>query len=371
MLRRHVLRVLASFILYAVALTAISAAEWQVSTVAGTGLADDNGRQGTAKEMNIGQPFGVEIGPQSALYITEVKNHRIWRLDRTTSQLMVVAGCGEMGYSGDGGAATNATMNEPYEIRFDRVGNMYVVEMQNHVVRRIEAENGTITTIAGTGEAGYSGDGGPATAARLKVPHGIVLDDEERLYIADIGNHRIRRVDLKTGLIETIAGDGTTSPSQSGMNSRRSPLSGPRALAAQGDSLWVALREGHSVWQIHLPTFKLQHIGGKGTAGYTGDGGPALEATFHGPKGLAVDKSQNLFVVDSENDTIRMMDARTGIVTTIAGKGKSRQFAGDGGPAVLASFAQPHGICVADETTIYVADTMNHRVRLIKRKETN
>lgn len=370
-MRCHLLLLFTAFPLGIVVLTTISAAEWQISTVAGTGLADDNGRQGAARDINIGQPFGVEIGPQSALFITEVENHRIWRLDRNTFQVKVVAGNGKMGYSGDGEAATDAMMNEPYEIRFDRVGNMYVVEMRNHVVRRIEAPNGKITTIAGTGEAGYSGDGGPATAAKLNVPHGIVLDDAEGLYIADIGNHRIRRVDLQSGRIETIAGDGTKLPAQSGKSSRQSPLSGPRALAAQGDSLWVALREGHSVWHINLLTFRMQHIAGNGAAGYSGDGGAALEATFHGPKGLAVDKSRNLFVVDAENDSIRMIDARTGTVTTVAGKGKSQRFEGDGGPAVLASFAQPHGICVADETTLYVADTMNHRVRMIKRTEKN
>lgn len=346
----------------------VFADEWRITTVAGTGAETDNGRTGTAREVNIGQPFGVEIGPDEALYITEVANHRVWRLDRKTSDLKVIAGTGRKGYSGDGGPATEADMNEPYEIRFDAGGNLFVVEMRNHIVRRIDAKTGRISTVAGTGEEGFSGDGGPATKAQMKVPHGIVLDGRGGLFIADIGNNRIRRVDLESGVIETFAGTGQPGIVRVGARADESPLPGPRALAARDDALWVVLREGHSVWRIDLKTRVLLHIGGTGKAGYTGDGGPAREATFNGPKGLAVDASARLYIVDSENDCVRVLDTSTGRVETIAGRGKSRRFSGDDGPARQAELSQPHGICVDREGTVYVGDTLNHRVRQIRRK---
>ena len=133
----------------------VVADEWRITTVAGTGGEADNGRAGPSRDVNLGQPFGVEIGPDEALYITEVANHRVWRLDRTSGELKVIAGTGRKGYSGDGGLATEADMNEPYEIRFDAGGNLFVVEMRNHIVRRIDAQTGRISTVAGTGEEGF------------------------------------------------------------------------------------------------------------------------------------------------------------------------------------------------------------------------
>ncbi len=364
--RRLVLIGLGLGVVFYGAVPPVAADEWRITTVAGTGAEADNGRTGLAKTTNIGQPFGVEIGPDGALYITEVANHRVWRLDRQTGDMKVIAGTGRKGYSGDGGPATEADMNEPYEIRFDTDGNLFVVEMRNHIVRRIDAQTGRISTVAGTGEEGFSGDGGPATKARLKVPHGIVLEGRGGLLIADIGNNRIRRVDLQSGVIETFAGTGQPGMVQAGARADESPLPGPRALAARDGSLWVVLREGHSVWRIDLKTRVLQHVGGTGKAGYTGDGGPAREATFNGPKGLAVDARGRLYIVDSENDCVRVLDTATGRVETIAGRGKSRRFSGDDGPARQAELSQPHGICLDREGTVYIGDTLNHRVRQIR-----
>lgn len=343
----------------------LSAEEWRITTVAGTGVETDNGRAGSAKTVNLGQPFGVEIGPDDALYITEVANHRVWRLDRKAGELKVIAGTGRKGYSGDGGLATEADMNEPYEIRFDAAGHLFVVEMRNHIVRRIDAKTGRITTVAGTGTEGFSGDGGPAIQAQLKVPHGLVLDGRGGLYIADIGNNRIRRVDLETGMIDTFAGTGQPGLVRAGARADESPLPGPRALAVGDEALWVVLREGHSVWRIDLKSRILQHMGGTGKAGYTGDGGPAREATFNGPKGLAVDTRGRLYIVDSENDAVRVLDPSSGRVETIAGRGKARRFSGDDGPAKLAELAQPHGICLDRDGTVYVGDSLNHRVRQV------
>ncbi|MCA9203630.1 MAG: SMP-30/gluconolactonase/LRE family protein [Planctomycetales bacterium] len=343
---------------------AVLAAPPRIETVAGSGKPENNGDEGPALEINVGDPFGVEIGPDGALYICEVRNHRVRRLDRQTGQLTTVAGTGEMGYSGDGGPAVKAKLNEPYEIRFDEAGNMFFVEMKNHVVRRVDAKTGMISTVAGTGKAGYGGDGGPATNAQFQQPHSIALDGHGGLYIADIGNHRIRRVDLKTGQVESIAGSRERSLPVDGQVARDNPVLGPRALFIQGDTMWIALREGHSVWKMNLKEGKWQHVSGTGKSGYTGDGGPAAKATYNGPKGIALGPDGNVYVVDTENHAIRRIDLSNNTVDTVAGG--RRGGAGDGGPATDAGMDRPHGVCLDATGAIYIGDTLNHRVRRVK-----
>jgi sugar lactone lactonase YvrE len=275
--------------------------------------------------------------------------------------LQVVAGNGRKGYSGDGGPAREAELNEPYEVRFDAAGNMYFVEMQNHLVRRVDAQSGLISTVAGTGSAGYSGDGGPARQARLSSPHSIALDDRGGLYIADIGNHRIRKVNLQTGQIDSLAGSENPRLPTEGQVAKDTPVLGPRALFIQGRTLWVALREGHSVWKLDLDRPVWRHVAGTGKQGYSGDGGPPGSATFNGPKGIALGPSGSIFVVDTENHAIRAIDGAQRQIRTVAGGRHGSQ--GDGGPAVSAAMDRPHGICVAPDGTLYIGDTSNHRVR--------
>ncbi|HEV3338933.1 MAG TPA: hypothetical protein VG125_01210 [Pirellulales bacterium] len=339
-----------------------------IKTIAGTGQAGDNGREGPATETNLDQPFGVELGPDGALYICEVGQHRVRRLDLEKARLTTVAGSGRKGYAGDGGPATEAELNEPYEVRFDSRGNLYFVEMRNCVVRRIDKGTGRVSTVAGTGQPGFRGDGGPATEAQLRDPHSIAFDRFDRLYIADIGNHRIRRVDPKTGRIETVAGNGEKRLPQDESEARLEPLFGPRALFVVGDQLWIALREGNSIWRLDLGKGTLRHEAGSGAKGYSGDGGPALVATFDGPKGIAVTGGgKELIVVDTENQAIRAVDLHLGRVGTLAGGGpKARGYAGDGGPAIRAKLDRPHGICVGPDGSIYIGDTNNHRVRRIR-----
>jgi sugar lactone lactonase YvrE len=342
-----------------------AAAEPVIDTVAGTGQPDPNGDQGDALKVNIGDPFGVEIGPDGSLYVTEVRNHRVWRIDRNSGHAQVAAGCSEKGYSGDGGPAIEARLNEPYEIRFDAQGNWYFVEMQNHTIRRVDARTGVISTVAGTGIAGFSGDGGPATQAQMNQPHSIALDGQGGLYVADIQNHRIRRIDLTTGVIETIAGSAERQLPRDGQTARGNPLLGPRALFIQNAEMWIALREGHAVYRMNLKEGVLHHIAGTGARGYSGDGGPANAAKFDGPKGIALDAKGDIYVVDTENQVIRRIDGQTHIITTLAGKGK-RGFGGDGGSAVEGQLARPHGICVDAQGIVYIGDTLNHRVRRVK-----
>ncbi len=338
-----------------------------ITTVAGTGKAENNGGQGIAQKLNLGHPFGVELGPGGALYITEVANHRVWKLDRETGKMEVVAGNGQKGYSGDGGPATEASLNEPYEVRFDQAGNMYFVEMQNHLIRKVDAKRGIISTVAGTGEQGFGGDGGPAKAAKFSRPHSIALDEEGGLYVADIGNHRIRRIDLKTGMIDSIAGNGEKQLPTDGETVKGRPILGPRALDITGKTMWIALREGNSVWKLDLPSGVISHVAGTGEKGYSGDNGPALQATFNGPKGIAAHLNGDVFLVDSENHVIRRLDTKAGSVTTVAGAGpQAKGYNGDHRAALSAGLSQPHGICVSPYGGIFIGDTRNHRVRHVQ-----
>ena len=343
------------------------AAEPQIDTVAGAGRPGNNGDAGSATELNIDQPFGVEVGPDGALYVTEVGMHRVRRVDLKTGRMTTVAGSGKKGYAGDGGPAVEALLNEPYEVRFDAQGNLVFVEMQNHLVRRIDHKSGIISTIAGTGTAGFSGDGGPATAATFRQPHSIAFDRSGALFIADIGNHRIRRIDPENGMVDTVAGTGDKRLPVAGTPARGQPILGPRALTVEGNTLWIALREGNSIWRLDLQSGLVAHVAGSGQRGFSGDGGPPLEATFDGPKGIAVDAQGRLFIVDTENQAIREVDPKRGTIRTIAGAGPAaRGYGGDNGPATQAKMDRPHGICVGPDGSVYIGDTNNHRVRRVR-----
>ena len=334
----------------------------EVRTVAGIGVDGKKGDGGLATKAQIGGPFGVSLGPDGALYICETTTHVIRRVDAKTGLISTVAGIGEAGYSGDGQLATQAKLNEPYEVRFDAAGNMFFVEMKNHIVRKVDAKTGKIHTIAGTGKPGFSGDGKPAIQAQLKVPHSIALDNNQQLYICDIGNHRIRKVDLKTGLISTFAGTGKRKATPNGASIANTPLNGPRALDFDGkNSLYLALREGNAVYRIDLKSRTLHHIAGTGKKGYQGDGENATKALLSGPKGIAIGPSGDVFIADTESHTIRVIRQKSGIIETVLGDGKS----GDGpdGTPTKCRLARPHGVYVGAAGDVYIGDSNNHRVR--------
>ena len=257
------------------------AASPTVTTVLGTGVAGFSDTQ-------VNNPYGIITGPDGALYFCDLDNQRIRRFDPKTKAVTTVAGNGEKGYAGDGGPALSASLNMPHEIQFDRAGNLYIAERDNHVIRKVDGRTHVISTVAGTGVAGFSGDGGSGATAQLRQPHSIVFDRDGTLLICDIGNQRIRRLHLDTGVIETWAGTGQASETPDGAPVAGTPLRGPRtmAMAPNGD-LYLALREGNAILRIDARTQTLHRIAGTGEQGYSGDGGPALAAKLGGPKGLA------------------------------------------------------------------------------------
>jgi sugar lactone lactonase YvrE len=307
----------------------------------------------------------LTTGPDGALYFCEIGNHRVRRLDLKTGVISTAAGSGRKGYAGDGGPARAADLNEPYEIRFDARGNMFFAEMQNHIVRRVDAKSGIISTVVGTGVAGFIGDGGPASAAQLRQPHSIAFDPQGRLLICDIGNHRIRRVDFATGKIETWAGTGERKPTLDGAPIAGTPLNGPRAITVAPDgNLYLVLREGNAVYRIDPTANRIFHVAGTGVTGYDGDGGPAKLARLSGPKGIAWSPDQSLYLADTESHTIRRIDLKTGLITTVVGTGTR----GDGpdGDARQCRLARPHGIFVTSSGAVYIADSESHRIRFLK-----
>jgi len=343
------------------------AADWIVETVAGTGAKGYSGDGGAASEAQINNPYGLVIGPDQGLYFCDIDNHVIRKVadDGTIS---TIAGSGKAGYSGDGGPAKEALLNQPYEIRFDSDGNILFVEMPNHLVRKVDLKSGLISTIAGTGKAGFSGDGGPAIDATFHRPHSIQFDAWGNLLICDIGNHRIRRIGKSSGLVETLSGTGEKKATPEGAPLFQTPLNGPRALdvAPDGD-LWLALREGNAVYRIDMKKGRFHHVAGTGKKGFTGNGGPAATATLSGPKGISLDAQGNVWLADTESHSVRMIDMQTGNLQLIAGNGER----GDGpdGDPLKCQLARPHGIFAAADGSVYIGDSENHRVRRLRKKE--
>ena len=344
-------------------------AEPTITAFAGTGERGFAGDGGPATRAKLDQPFHVAFDKAGNLFFSDTNNHRIRRVDAKSGVISTVAGNGKKGHGGDGGPATDAMLNEPYGICFDTNDNLYIVDRLNFCIRTVAKKTGAISTLAGTpGKSGFAGDGGQATKALFREPNGICFDGTNRLYIADVADQRIRFVDIFRDAIYTVAGNGTKLSAGDGGPLKDATFAGPRAVAFGPDKcLYVVEREGNCVRKIDFKKETIERFAGTGKKGYTGDGGAAKDATFDGPKELDVDKDGNVFVVDTENEVIRRIVAKSGIITTVAGKGRSKTPGlGDGGSATAATLGRPHGVAIGPDGAVYIADTNSHRIRRVK-----
>ena len=335
----------------------------KIQTVVGTGEAGYAGDGGPATQALIGEAYGCDFDTAGNLYISDGRNHTIRRIDKDTGIITTVAGCGRQGYSGDGGPATEATLDNLYSLQVDTNGDIYIVDRLNAAIRKVDAATGIITTVAGTGVPGYSGDGGPGVLAQLREPNDCFLDGKGGLLIADIQDQRIRRLDLQTGVITTFAGDGEKRRTGDGKPATQASIMGARAVCMDSKgNTYICEREGNGVRKVDANGI-MSTFAGTGERGYSGDGGPALAATWGAPKAIRCDHQDNVIVVDTENHAIRRIDAVTGIVTTIAGGHQGGD--GDGGPATAAGLERPHGCGIDPQGHLYIADGINHRVRVV------
>ena len=272
----------------------------------------------------------------------------------------MIAGNSRAGYSGDGGAALNAQLSSPVGLAIDSAGDIFIADSGNNRVREV-LTSGIIVTVAGNGVAGFAGDGGPAVSAQFSNVQGIAVDSSGNLFVADSGNNRVRKVSV-SGIVTTVAGNGNSAYTGDG---------GP-ALSAQLSATNIAI-DNHGDLFIRIPRFRLREISsagtittvaGSGTSGYSGDGGSALGAELSGVGQVAVDPNGNLYIADSGNSCIREVSAGVLTITTVAGFGKN-SFFGDNGPALNAALAFPSGVALDNLGNVYIADTMNYRVRQI------
>lgn len=328
-----------------------------INTVAGNGALTFSGDGGAATNAALIHPRGVALDSVGNMYIADSANHRIRKVD-INGVITTVAGNGSVSFSGDNGPATSAGLQSPFAVVGDAIGNLYIADTFHNRIRKVDI-NGIISTIAGNGSAGFSGDGGPAISAQLYLPYGIAVDNNGAIYISDTSNRRVRKVD-SNGLINTIAGIGATGSNGDGGLAINAKLT-PYGISVDGaGNVYFVDASGGRIRKIDTGGL-ISTVAGKGGVGFSGDGGMATEARLAYPYGVALDGSGNIYIADSSNNRIRKVDT-TGIITTIAGNGDN-SYSGDGGPAISAALKNPSGVTVTDSGIIYIADTNNNRIR--------
>ena len=335
-----------------------------IYTVAGNGSSSNYpGNGNPATTTPIKRPTGLDLGPNNNLAIVDTDNHAVRSVDLATGAMTTLAGTGIAGYSGNGGQATSATLRNPLRAEYDADGNLIIADTGNHVLRRVDAVTGVITTIAGTGTSGSSGDGGQATSARLNNPSDIAFDSAGDIYIADRSNHKIRRITVATGVITTVAGTGSSGYTGDDVAATTSRLNTPYSIDFDAtDRYYIADYNNERVRMVDTAG-NIYTVAGTGTAGTGGDGGFATDADLHKPMHVTVDSLGALWITEFNNTKLRYVSA-DGFITTIAGN-TVLAFGGDGGPPIFAQMNRPLATAIDVDGNIYVADRDNRRVRLI------
>jgi sugar lactone lactonase YvrE len=335
----------------------------KILLVAGGG----NGSDGSpAVQAKIEMPFGVAFDRLGNLYFVEMTGQRVRKVDGQ-GMLTTIAGTGQKGDSGDGGPASRAQFNGMHSLAVASNGDIYLADTWNNRVRKIDAKTGIISPLAGTGQKGFSGDGGPARQAQFGGVYCIALDPKgDALFLADLDNRRIRRVDITTGLVTTVAGNGQRGVPQDGAEARSAPLVDPRAVAADNlGNVYILERSGHALRVVDA-NGRIRTLVGTGKVGASGDDGDARQATLNGPKHLCLDLDGNVIIADTENHLIRKYLRREAKIMRVAGTGK-KGTSGIGGPPLQADLNQPHGVYVHPSGDLYIADSTNHRILKIAR----
>ncbi len=328
-----------------------------IYTVAGNGTGSFCCDGGPAAAAELNNPFGVAIDVSGNLYIADYRNNRIRKVN-TSGIITTIAGNGTAGYSGDGGQATAAELYFPASVATDASGNIYIADVGNERIRLVST-SGIISTFAGIGTVGYSGDGGQATAAELHSPYGVALDASGNIYIADELNQRIRMVN-STGIINTFAGNGTGSYSGDGGQATVAEIYNPSSITANAGNLYIADYTNARIRIVNSSGI-INTFAGTGITGFSGDGGPATAAKLNYPAGTAIDASGNIYIADQTNERIRIINT-SGIINTFAGRGVTG-FSGDGGPATAAEFWVPECVATDASGNLYIADEVNNRIR--------
>ena len=333
-----------------------------ITTIGGTGVSGYSGDGGQATSAYIDNPQGISCDASgNIIYFAESGNNVVRKINRSTGVISTIAGNGTAGYSGDGYAATNASLNFPKQIFIDPSGNLFIADADNHCIRKVNGSTGIISTIAGTGTPGYTGDGGLAINARFNVPYGVCLDNSGNIFIADAGNNVIRKVDAGTGIITTIVGNGLPDYSGDGGPASGAKLNNPSAVCVDAyGNIYMADTYNNRIRKVIAASGIINTIAGNDSAAYYGDGGPATAALLSLPSSVYIDASFNVYI--PANNVIRKITASTGIINTIAGNGTAG-FSGDGGLATNAKLWAPAGVCVDITGDVFISDGGNNRIR--------
>ena len=336
-----------------------------ISTVAGSGAQGFGGDGDAATSAALNTPYDVAVDTSGNLFIADISNHRVRRVAAGTGVITTVAGNGVAGSSGDGGAATSASLNNPHGVCFDLDGNLLIAESGGHRVRKVALSSGFISTFAGTGVQGFDGDGGPATSARLSGPVFMAVDPIGNHFITDLQNHRVRRVSADSGVITTIAGNGIAGFSGDGGAATSASLHTPEGLALDlAGNLFIADHYNHRVRKVTAGTGVITTVAGDGAARFSGDSGAATSASLHLPIDLEFDQEGSLLITDHANCRVRRVAAGTGVITTVAGS-EMCGFSGDGSAATSAHMSRLLGIAVDPAGNVYISDHHNYRIRRV------